>query len=412
VAALALAVLAVLPYVRTFELPFLSDDYLLLDYSRKWGPVSGWVDLFGDVLYRSRATSIILTHWIQQAVGVQAWGYQAASLGLHMMNTWLVALLGAWPRIGWRISIPAAAFFAVHEIHQEAVLWYSAAPELLALLLMTGAFLLTVRGWHWAGLAAYALALVSKESAVVVLPALALALWLEGVSVARVAGRLAPHVALTLLYVGQIFAAGPEHYHLQDGTFEVTAPFWITAAATSGRLLWFWGLAALAVLMAYRREARWDVALGGLGWMVVALLPYSFLTYMHRAPSRHTYLAGLGVALVVGCAWSLAADHWKTRGKRWAAGVAVACILHNSAYVWIWKHPQYVRRTRPTEALAGYARQHEGRFALTCWPYTHMVAESTVRVAAGREESGIEWTARSGLPSVCIDESGSITVQQ
>ena len=406
--ALGLALLAVIPYARTFQLPFISDDYLLLDYSRKWGPVEGWGDLFGDVLYRSRSTSVVLTHWIQQAVGLSPWGYQAASLGLHVLNTWMVALLGLWPVIGWRISIPAAAFFAVHEIHQEAVLWYSAVPELLVFFFGAGALLLTVKGRYWEGLGVYVLALLSKESAVVILPLLALVLWLEEERWHRVALRMLPHAALTAVYAWRIFAAGSSHLHLRDGTFDWSAPFLLTAATTSMRLFWFWGLAALAVLLAYRGEARWRVVLGGMVWMFVSLMPYSFLTYMHRAPSRHTYLAGAGVALVVGCAWTVAAVHW----KRAATIVAALCVLHNTAYVWIWKHPQFVRRAAPTQALAAYARQNDGHFILTRWPYSRSVAESTVRMAAQRSDSGIEWERRSGIPAVCINEAGVITTQR
>ncbi|MBI5281500.1 MAG: hypothetical protein HY858_07450 [Candidatus Solibacter usitatus] len=406
--ALLLALLAVLPYLRTFQLPFISDDYLLLDYSRKWGPVSGWPDLFADVLYRSRTTSVILTWWIQLAAGLEAWPYQAASLALHVFNTWLVAMLGSWPRIGWKISVPAAAFFAVHEIHQEAVLWYSALPELLVFLFIAVSFLLTVRGHFWPAFAAYALALLSKESAVVVLPFLALPLWLKGVGWPRIALRLTPHIALTVAYAWPIFAAGASHLHLRDGTFDLTAPFWITASVSFARLLWVWGALSLAVLWLRRRQAAWPIAFSGLVWMAAALLPYSFLTYMHRAPSRHTYLAGLGVALLVGCAWTLAASQW----RRTAAALAVICVLHNSVYVWLWKHPQYLRRAQPTETLVRYVRQHRGPFALTCWPYSRLVAESTVRVASGGRDGTVQWAAAPEIPAICIDEAGGLIVQQ
>jgi hypothetical protein len=39
-----------------------------------------------------------------------------------------------------------------------------------------------------------------------------------------------------------------------------------------------------------------------VGWMTLGLLHYSFLTYMTRVPSRHTYLAAAGLALLVGWA--------------------------------------------------------------------------------------------------------------
>ena len=59
-----------------------------------------------------------------------------------------------------------------------------------------------------------------------------------------------------------------------------------------------WGLVAGAVLvwLGTRGVAR-VVQLATL-WMVLAILPYSFITYMSRVPSRHTYLASAVPALL------------------------------------------------------------------------------------------------------------------
>jgi hypothetical protein len=141
-----LIALAALPYLRAPGLPFISDDYLLLADARRWGPPSGWASLFQDVLYRSRATEFLITHWVARLFGERPEPLQIACIALHALNVLLVASLGRWPAVGWSVSLPAAGFFAVHEIKQEAVYWISSLPELLVF-----SFLLSPSTRCWQG---------------------------------------------------------------------------------------------------------------------------------------------------------------------------------------------------------------------------------------------------------------------
>src|SRR5258705_12289563 len=128
---LALAALSLLAYLRSLSLPLISDDYLQVHLGRQYGPVTGWPGLAADPLYRSRSTSILLTHWTEQLFGVSVMAFHLTGLFLHILNVLLVFATGAWKRIGLRAAFLSAAFFAVYEGHQEAVIWYSALPELL-----------------------------------------------------------------------------------------------------------------------------------------------------------------------------------------------------------------------------------------------------------------------------------------
>jgi hypothetical protein len=65
-----LAALAILPYLRALGLPMISDDHLQVMLGRQYGPASGWSALTHDVLYRSRATSLLLTHWTEILTGL------------------------------------------------------------------------------------------------------------------------------------------------------------------------------------------------------------------------------------------------------------------------------------------------------------------------------------------------------
>src|SRR5262249_1787974 len=124
--------LSVAIYIPFLALPLLPDDYLQVTLARKYGPVSAWGALAEDPLYRSRATSLILTYWTEKIFGFSRLAFGISSILLHAVNALLVYGVGAARRIGWRLSALTAIFFVLQERYHEAVIWYSAAPELLA----------------------------------------------------------------------------------------------------------------------------------------------------------------------------------------------------------------------------------------------------------------------------------------
>ncbi len=290
--------------------------------------------------------------------------HRLASVLVHAANCLLVAGLGAWPRIGWQISIPAAVFFGMSEAHQEAVIWVAALPELLvfsfallAILAWIRAMSLCSGAWLGASVLAYGLALLSKESAVIV-PVVAVLIWRWE----RRDWRL-PAVILAAMgfaaagYALAIFAASATHLHLNDGTFSFRAPFLLVIAKSVARLLFPWGWLALAILAAIRPlRYRPLLALCGV-WMVIALLPYAFLTYMDRVPSRHTYLASLGLSLMLGAGFAAI----RLSGWRWSRPAAALFALVIGAqsvfYLWTKKFDQYTERAEVTERFLRFAAE-------------------------------------------------------
>ncbi len=386
---LALAALAALPYLRSFTLPPISDDYLQVELGRKYGPVSGWAALSNDALYRCRATSIVLTWWTEQWFGVSQPAFTATSIGLHILNTSLIFAFGRWRRIGWNVSFIAAAFFAVNLGHQEAVIWYSALPELLMFLFGVAALHAWLNylqrnslAWCGASFVLFALSLLSKESAVIFGPLLALITWAETGSFRKML-PLTAFAAVTAIYVAGIFSAQKDHLHFNDGTFSLKAPFWLVWSVSLSRLLWVWGFAALLVLTAWREWRHWGrVALVGLTWIALTLFPYCFLTYMPRIPSRHTYLAGAGLGVLVAAGFLALAE--RTASRRWIGpAVAAVILVHNIGYVAFVKHPQYVKRAEPTEILLEFARQVKGPIHIHCFPYGIFAAEMTLKIGMG-----------------------------
>jgi hypothetical protein len=397
--------LSLLAYWRSLGLPFISDDYIQIQLARQYGPLANWSDLANDVLYRSRATSLVLTYWLEKAVGLDPAAFRLASLVLHIFNGWLILGLGAWRVIGWRAAGVAALFFAASQRHSEAVIWFAAVPELLVFLFAVGAFLSWTQwmksssaAWYVATLGCFVLALLSKESAVALIPLMGLALMLE--HKLHHWKIVVPFAALSALYFAGIFAARNQHLHFNDGTFSLSAPFVQVLTRSSAGLLWEWGvIAMLAAGFGFLRP-RGRVWLLGLAWVPLALLPYSFLTYMTRVPSRHTYLASVGLALIVGSGWVALR---KAGHRAWIApAVALLSIAHQAGYIWTVQHDRYVVRAQPTELLLESALTEANAVQAACFPYSRFVAEAALLIRYP-ERSGLRYEEHAAGVDLCAE---------
>jgi hypothetical protein len=410
----ALAGLACLAYARALTLPPISDDYLQIGLARLYGPISGWAQLAQDPLYRCRATSLVLTYWTERLFGVSDLACNVSSLLLHVLCTWAVAALGLWRAVGWKPAFVAAAFFAVYQGHQEAVIWYAALPELLVFLFTLLALLAWIRwsqaarpawGWWLASLVGFLLALLSKESAVILVPLQILVLATSGPGWRRVAWA-GPFAALAVTYCLLIISHRATHYHFNDaGTFSIGAPFWVVWPRSYLRLLWVWGLVSVVTLAALRDKA-W-LRLGGVAalWIAITLLPYSFLTYMPHVPSRHTYFASAGLALLVAAGYLAVSRRFVFRA--WLPyAVATVIVMHQCVYLWTRKHQQYVRRAAPTEELIRHARRvGAGTLRLACFPYDISIARYAVDLRVGSEVRVQPASDRTeGAAVACISE--------
>lgn len=394
----AVTALSFLAYGRSLSLPFISDDYLQIQLGREYGPVSGWASLLSDALYRCRATSLVITYWTEQIFGLNPLPFNLSSLLVHIANSCLVAMLGFWRPIGWRVSVVAACFFAVSQRHSEAVVWYASLPELLVFFFGMASFL----SWVWwlqeergkalaytASLVLYGFALFSKESAVVVGPLCALAAFWRTRRLPVAA--LSPFAIFAAVYFFGTYAARDTHLHFNDGTFSLSAPFWLVLPRSIGSILWVWGYAALALILALK-PARWKEVVGGtLAWMVITLLPYSFLTYMTRVPSRHTYWASAALAALAGFAFVVLKDWLNSRqpgpAARWLVpALAGIVILHQAGYILIYKHHQYAMRAEPTEKLIRAAKQtnapRQPMIYAKCFPYPADIARRALKVSS------------------------------
>lgn len=403
---LVLALLAVLAYFPSLSLPFISDDYLQIDLARQYGPASGWHALALDALYRCRATSMLLTHWTEEIFGLNPVAFRLSSLFFHIVNVCLIFALGRWKVIGWRAAAIAAGFFAVDQAHQEAVMWYAAVHEVLVFcfaILSVHAWLLWLGSrrerFYVASTALFIVALLSKESAVAIVPILVVLAVADGLGWSAVLRRALPFALMAVVYSALIFSTQTTHYHFHDaGTFALSAPFWRTWLYSEFRLLWFWAFIAAVALTVWRAPGQGRLLVVASTWAGFTMLPYSFLTYMPFVPSRHTYLASAGAAFIVAAAFVRLRSLSRTRP--WiAAALAVFIIGQQCSYLWTKKQEQYIQRAAAVEQLVALARKVKGPLYVQCFPDGLQVAQLAVQL-------------RVGTPVILVPEAPSLSSLQ
>ena len=307
-----LALLCVATYARALAIPLFEDDYPNITDARKYGPPSGLPLLIQDAWPFPRTASYWLTYGLWDTFGLRPAVFHGASLVVHVINTFLLFwLCRAWTPFK-EAAFWSAAFFAVSEGLQEAVIWYSSVVELLMFMFGVASLICWRRAlerkrqdaWAAGSFLLFCGALLSKESAIAFLPlfllATPLAAWRSSLR------WLLPHGAAALVMALFIASTRGQSFRFSDGSFSLHAPVWITWPNSYGRLLWIWGVVAGAWLVWRAGRVIQRSALPALIWIGIALLPYSFLTYLHRIPSRQVYLASAGLAMLVGLATQLA----------------------------------------------------------------------------------------------------------
>lgn len=194
------------------------DDYFTVAHRTE----TAWVDVFrGFVANRSQMFGSnfyrpVLGVWYElvfRLFGRHAVGWHLASILLHVACTLLVFRLALLVLENRPVAWIAAAFFAVHPAHVEAVAWASAMGDPLMtafLLLSVLAFLEWMKsgnvGWWVASLVAAAACFCSKETGVMLPVVLAASAWAypAGNKVKRmtVAPALVPFFALVPVFLG------------------------------------------------------------------------------------------------------------------------------------------------------------------------------------------------------------------
>jgi hypothetical protein len=193
---------SLLLYSKTLSAYFLSDDFDLIGLAITSGFYSGWSGFVRPVIALSYLVDASL--W-----GLDPTGYHVTNVALHALNATLVVVLALRLTGGMTAGLMAGFVFLVLPCHSESVSWISGRTDLIATSFMLLSLILHLRAeeidarrTRVLALIAFALALLSKESAVV-LPAVVVFLtWLKIRQAHRAVAAAVPFLAVLVLYAG------------------------------------------------------------------------------------------------------------------------------------------------------------------------------------------------------------------
>ncbi len=323
-------------YANSLGGDFIWDDEFLIQKNRF---LEGWhqlpeifrspLHLFSPIpspYYRPLVTISFLmdrTLW-----GGAAWGFHWTNVLLHGTAGFLVFRLALALGLGGGISFWVGLFFLVHPLHTEAVSYLSGrADPLVACWLFLGSLsflrFLTRLSWisYGASLGFFALALLSKEIAVLFPLFLALLLWYRG---SREVRYLFPFAALLVLYglfrlTLQGFPPFPEGdaAFLQRGKVSIQSlllylklilfpfPLYMERRLPYDGPFWrgetiMGGVAAILFFILCLRSGRKRTILFGWGWFAVTVFPtLGLFLRTNRVAEHFLYLALFGMAVAV-----------------------------------------------------------------------------------------------------------------
>jgi protein O-mannosyl-transferase len=340
-------------------------------------------------LYRPFFLTWLLANF--EAFGLTPWGWHLTTVLLHLMVSYLVFLL-ARRLIGddGTGALVAAAVFALHPSHVEAVAWISGVSEPLAAIYFLGAFLCFVKYrendentlWIAASGALYTAAMLAKESAIV-LPAVIACyeLCFPGSetrsmpsgkeSAKRVGATVVPYAVLAGIYlvIRTVVLHGFAHqisdvprwtsiltwpwaiyfYLSQSIAPAGLGPFYDVEFANRSILLTLvvpllaLGIIALG-LWWWSRRAEYRLPLFCGAWFLLTLAPalavFTIMSRYENIHDRYLYLPSVGFALLIGFAWTSLVRRLGTRAPLWEMVVAIALLAglavasHHQALYW------------------------------------------------------------------------------
>ncbi len=362
-------------YANSVPLPFVqSDDWLIVAANQRIRSIAPlrylsepyWAGYKFGGIYRPLT---IFSFSIDYALW-QRWapGFRLTNLVLHALNGWLVFLVAS-TLIGISGAWAAAAVYVIHPVHTEAIVGIVGRAELLAAMFFFMAWLTFRRGHPvWTAIL-FLLALLSKESAIVLPAVLLLDRWLlpspkrsGWVHFLLLAAVASGYLGLRFYVLGEL--GMPETFQYLHGGW-TPLERWMT----SGRAFLQYFKLSLApvdvaanyefnsIHIAYVRD--WDAWAGlvtiagligialyfarklpafsfALLFFFIALLPVSnwIMPTSVILAERFLYTPVFSVALLAGIAWTSVAA--KRLQYMLAAGVLVPsvllCISHN--YIW------------------------------------------------------------------------------
>jgi tetratricopeptide (TPR) repeat protein len=384
-----LVILTFLTYLPALRNGFIWDDNDHFTENPAMTRPDGLQKIWSSLTVSRYYPLTLTSFWVQRRLwGLNPLAYHAVNIGLHALNAVLVLLLlrrlkvpGAWA---------AAALWAVHPVNVESVAWATELKNIQSGVFFFLSLLCFLRherrpqgGWYAPSLVAFAAALVSKPSTVILpLILLLLAWWQRGRVQRQDLRRAAPFFALALAM--SLLTIAEQHGHIEraphDWSLSLTERFTL-----AGKALWFYGgkvlcpvnlmfvyprwaldadswlswlplVAAVAVairLWQLRRHGWANASLFGLGYFVIALLPvlgfFDIYYFRYSFVGDHfQYLASIGpLALLAAGATTV------LHSRRTQVTAATVAVVALGVVSWRYTHVFHDDETLWRDTLAG-----------------------------------------------------------
>jgi hypothetical protein len=354
-----------------------------------------WPETLGGGQYRPLGILSFAVDWFVS--GGDARWFHAVNVAWHVAATLMVWLLAA-ELLAPVAAALAAALFAVHPVHVEAVSNVVGRLEPMSAVFVIGA-LLAHRRTHWTAAMWLALGLLSKESAIVFL-ALAVAndlllerdwratlrsrRWLYAaygmVTVVYAAGLIAIFHDRAFSSPARVFAGTtpahrlelvasviPHYVRLLIAPADLSASYAPNVISPVGgaSIMGALGVTTLLVIavtfVIVARRRRWSVMAFAILWIPIALAPVSNVFFASGVilAERTLYVASVGVCLAAG---AVAERFLVTRGAMVAAAAA-SVIIAFGARTWTRTPAWRDDRTYLLTLLADHPESYEAHLA-------------------------------------------------
>jgi hypothetical protein len=375
--------LAVVAYAPAVNNGFIADDYVYLQQIElmKVQPLY--------LLHLPPANFRLFTYavfaFLKSLVGYDARFFYAVNIAIHVVNIALFRRLLAFVVHDEFVSHTAAILFAVFQAPQEAIMWVAAMHE------TTLAFfaLITLLMWwqkrYTGAAAAYAMALFSKESGIVLLLLIALLDLKQG--------QRKPYRAYALLLIptgifAAIFVATiSTNFMITSRSYTLGPQAIFVLLLSLHRLVWPWLYIILVLVWLTGRATFVRRTLPRLplylACVVVPMLPYMFIAYQASLPSRQLYMSS--AVLMAIFALMLKSLERTTLLRIFM----IAFVGFNVGYLWIRKDAQFEDRAAPTTQLVAALRKHTPQPTLVLnfpYPYPDIAQASALAVPGWRSE--------------------------
>src|SRR5438094_669728 len=369
------SLLAGIAYLPALNNWFIADDYVILQRI-------GYMKLQPLYLLQVppenfRFISYVVFGLLKTLAGYDARFFYAFNIGLHIANIALFRRLLAFVINDDFVERAAPILFAVFQAPQEAVMWLAAMNETTLAFFTLITLLMWWRKRYMIASAAYALALFSKESGIIILALIAL---LELKQRQR-----KPYYAYALLliptglFAAIFFTTLSANFMITNRSYTLGPQAILVLLLSLHRLVWPW-LYIVLVLVWFKNWRKLPLY---LGCVAVPMLPYMFIAYQRSLPSRQLYLASAVLMTVF-------ALLLKPLEKTTLLGVfMIAFVGFNVGYLWIRKDAQFEERAAPTTQLIAAVGRYQPqpvRVLNFAYPYPDIARAAALSVPGWRPE--------------------------